>query len=380
MGGPKVLPAPSPHEYSQGGQNESSVNGDTASQFSCDTTELHPPGSASVYSVAGGEIADVETNSKDENESSNITERGRRNSTIEMLESATAIETLLNVVGKGKIRKNDKVRILVSSFEPRIIDSKDTVGAHFLGPQAAVVMWGLLKGPSALAANILFLICCIIVCGCHWLPNSYSYLTILSLLYLLPNISSMNTYISKRVLKSFDFWLYSGYLTATIATIITMLRDARIVAFSVGWILGIYLLFCDALPDKVRIRTLRFGVPLFAIAMLSSCVGLYFDLFRELVEWHLTFGKTKYSSTIIAMNCGGNFLLFNSKAIFHAIRNPHRFSLIGAKLKSIKGNARHVGAFKHFDNLLGKGVGSPEKGKRKLYDDNISGKDIYSEG
>ncbi|GMH79221.1 hypothetical protein TL16_g08073 [Triparma laevis f. inornata] len=295
----------------------------------------------------------------------------RRNSIVEMLKSATAVETLLSVLGKGKIKKNDMVRILVSSFEPKIIDSKDTVAATLFGPKMAKYMWALLKGPSAIIANIFFFICCIIVCACHWLPNSYSYITILSLVYLIPNVCSMNCYIVKRILRSFDFYLYSGYLTATIITIITSLRDARIVAFMCGWIFGIYLLFCDALPEKVRIKTLRFGVILYAVAMFLVCLFLWLGIIRDLHEWDIKFGKTTYSSSVIAMNCGGNFLLFNSKSIFHAIKTPHRFSLIGAKLKSIKGNARHVGAFKHFNNLISAGNGttlSPKtlKLKRKL--------------
>ena len=55
--------------------------------------------------------------------------------------------------------------------------------------------------------------------------------------------------------------------------------------------------------------------------------------------------------------------MFNTKCIFHAINNPQRFSVIGSKLCSIKGNPKHVGAIRHFNNQLVKKLGKLSKNK-----------------
>ena len=91
--------------------------------------------------------------------------------------------------------------------------------------------------------------------------------------------------------------------------------------------------------------------------------NLYLGTFKDLAEWSMEFRGVSYKSGTIAFSAGANFLVFNTKCIFHAIKNPQRFSVIGSKLTSIKGNPNHVGAVRHFNNQLVKKLGKLAKNK-----------------
>ena len=57
----------------------------------------------------------------------------------------------------------------------------------------------MLKGPSAIVANILFFIACVIVVFSMLgaIDYNWGYFTPTSLAYLVPNIASMNCYVAK---------------------------------------------------------------------------------------------------------------------------------------------------------------------------------------
>ena len=96
-----------------------------------------------------------------------------------------------------------------------------------------------------------------------------------------------------RLLRSFDFYLFFLYLTGFYVPMVTSIRDERAVSFTVGYILGVYLLCTDALPEKVRIGTLHFGVPLFAMSVLILCISLYTSSVKDLNEWTMDFRGTR---------------------------------------------------------------------------------------
>jgi len=168
-------------------------------------------------------------------------------------------------------------------------------------------MWGLLKGPSDIIANIIFFFAAIIFIATPsgWLDAKFSYFTLLAVFYLVPNVCSMNTYIATRPFRSFDFYLFFLYLTGFVYALITSIPDERAISIICGYILGIYLLCTDALPEPVRIITLRFGVPLFATAVFAFCLTIYSGSFQGLEVWHITFNDTGYNSRMIAMSAGG---------------------------------------------------------------------------
>jgi len=263
----------------------------------------------------------------------------------------------------------------MAGFLPTVVDSKDTIGRAIFGSSGAAIMWSLLKGPWAVGAAICFFSGPVIIIAttAGWLEYHFAYLTLPMLLYLIPNTASMNRYIVGRLFRSFDFYLYFAYLSTFHITLITSIPDERAVSMSVGYVLGVYLLCTDALPEKVRIRTLRFGVPLYALALLVVCCTLYLSAFMDLAEWSMEFRGVSYKSGTIALSAGANFLVFNTKCIFHAIKNPQRFSVIGSKLTSIKGNPNHVGAVRHFNNQLVKKLGKLAKNKVAVDERSIIG-------
>mmetsp|Transcript_25174 Transcript_25174/g.52283 ORF Transcript_25174/g.52283 Transcript_25174/m.52283 type:complete len:350 (+) Transcript_25174:121-1170(+) len=301
----------------------------------------------------------------------------RRSSTAAMLENeATSIRNMVTSTRlHGSTGKDGSVRFLMAGFLPTVVDSRDTVGRALLGKGGAEVMWSLLKGPWGVAANICFLSGLVvhIATTTGWIAYHFAYLTLPMLLYLIPNVASMNRYIVGRLFRSFDFYLYFAYLSGFALALITSLSDERAVSISVGYVLGIYLLCTDALPEKVRIRTLKFGVPVFALAVFSICTNLYLGAFMDLAEWSMEFRGVSYKSGTIALSAGANFLVFNTKCIFHAIKNPQRFSVIGSKLTSIKGNPNHVGAVRHFNNQLVKKLGKLAKNKVAVDERSIIG-------
>ena len=146
-----------------------------------------------------------------------------------------------------------------------------------------------------------------------WLDSKFSYSAIPSMFFIIPNICSMNLYVTKRLLRSFDFYLFLAYLSCFTFSVVTSIPDERKVSLICGYCLGVYLLCTDALPEPVRIKTLRFGVPLFALAVLFICCIIYAGRFHNLEVWHISFNGTQYNSGMVAMSAGGNFLVFNTK-------------------------------------------------------------------
>ena len=162
-----------------------------------------------------------------------------------------------------------------------------------------------------------------------WLDSKFSYSAIPSMFFLIPNICSMNLYVTKRLLRSFDFYLFLAYLSCFTFSVVTSIPDERKVSLICGYCLGVYLLCTDALPEPVRIKTLRFGVPLFALAVLFICCIIYAGRFHNLEVWHISFNGTQYNSGMVAMSAGGNFLVFNTKVRKHRRGGVSRNSKVG---------------------------------------------------
>ncbi|GMH58924.1 hypothetical protein TrRE_jg566, partial [Triparma retinervis] len=117
----------------------------------------------------------------------------RRSSTAMMLDGdALAIENLASSVRTSIIR--GKVRFLMAGMMPTVINSQATVGRRFLGRRGAAFMWGLLKGPYAILGNILIFInwVTLLLVMPGWLDSKFSYCAIPSIVFLIPNICSMN--------------------------------------------------------------------------------------------------------------------------------------------------------------------------------------------